>query len=503
MIMKKIVLVQPRMGFLGEFVKHPPLSLLYLATELVKNGYEVKVIDNRLYGNNWRNKFIDALDNNVVLVGCTVMTGTPIKDSIEASKVARQRGIPVVWGGAHPTCLPEQTVKEEYIDYVIRGYGSKPIYKLAEYISGNSTTRLRDITGLSYKENGTVFLNSLENDFEIIPWQDIPYGIIEDYSVYRQLDHTDIVFPVYSVFGCPYQCSFCISPVRYKDFSRKWIPLNANDVVDHIEYLKEKFKATFIYFYDEDSFVNIGHIKGILEELRRRSIKIKLGFRGARIDEIDRMDDDYISRLADAGTNLLHIGMESGSQKILDLYKKNINVSEIIDVNKKLANNGKIRPLYNWIVGAPTEKIEDLKLTKNLILRLVNDNPKAIIPRPNLFQPLPGTSLYEVAEKNGYSPPQNLKDWINLEQNVGDFENAWVKKEVAAYIKLLYIASFFVDRKLDKVTEGKSSLLKIVKYFSIPYYPILRLRLKYDFSRFLIEYHIFKFLVNLLKITQR
>ena len=500
--MKKIVLMQPRMGFLGEFVKHPPLSLLFLSSELVKKGYEVKIIDNRVLGNNWRSKFNDAIDDDTVLFGCTVMTGTPIKDSIEASKLAKEKGIPVVWGGAHPTCLPEQTLKEEYIDYVVSGYGSVPIYKLAEYVSGNGI-RTEDIEGLSYKENGKILQNQTVNNFEIIPWKDIPYNIIEDYAVYRQLDHADNVFPIYSVFGCPYQCTFCISPVRYKSFSKKWIPLPANDIVDHIEYLKDRFGATFIYFYDEDSFVDIGHIKGVLGELRRRNVKIKLGFRGARIDEIDKMDDTYISQLADAGTNILHIGMESGSQKILDLYKKNIKVSGITQANKKLANNKNIIPFYNWIVGAPTEDIEDLKLTKKLILKLVEDNPKAIIPSPNLFQPLPGTSLYDVALNNGYVPPQNLEDWINLEQNVGDFENTWISKESLTYIKMLYIASFFVDRKLDKVIEGKSPLLRSIKYFSIPYYPIIRLRLKYDFSRFLIEYYVFKFLGRLLTASQR
>lgn len=491
------------MGFLGEFVLHPPLSLLYLSTELVKYGFHVEIIDCRIIGSKWRETFIKSLDENVILAGCTVMTGTPIIGAIEASKIAKERNVPTVWGGAHPTCLPEQTLKEDFIDYIIRGYGAEAILKLAKYLTGTGDISLESIHGLSYKNEDKILHNPIKEEFEIVNWKDIPYSLIKDYTAYHQLDHSDIVFPIYSVFGCPYKCTFCISPARYKNIRKKWVPLAASEIVDHIEYLKNYLGATYIYFYDEDSFVKLSHIGDIIAEIKARGLEIKLGFRGARIDEIIRMDDAYLANLVEAGTNMLHVGFESGSQKILDLFKKETKVEDIKKANQILARNNNMQAIYNWIIGTPTETAEDLIKTKEVILQIIHDNPRAIIPRPNLFQPIPGTPMHELAIENGYQSPKKLEEWINMEQNVGDFEAPWINSETLNLMRLLYIASFFIDKKMNKVSEGRSILLSIVKFCSRIYFPIINFRVRKNFHQFFIEYHIFKMLERLLKVVRQ
>lgn len=481
------------MGFLGQFVEHPPLSLLYVSAYLVQEGYEVTIIDNRIEGQDWTQTLSEALSDDVVLVGCTVMTGTPLVDARDASKIAQMRGLPVVWGGGHPTVLSDQTLTESYVDFVIRGYGAAALLELVRHLSGEGDHPLEGIAGLSFSTaDGRRVHNPTSRQLEVIDWQMIPYHLIEDYTVYHQLDHKEVVFPIYSAYGCPYQCSFCISPVRYQHIKKKWHPLSACDVVDHIEYLVKEFGATYIYFYDEDSFVKLQHVVDVIDEIKRRDVRVKLGFRGARISEIRQMDGAFLDRLAEAGTDVLHIGLESGSQRMLDLFQKKTTVDDIRAVNRLLCQNDEVMAVFNWIVGSPTETLRDLKETKELILEIVRDNPRAIILRPNLFQPLPGTPLFDLAIKEGYQQPLDLSAWIGHEQNVGDYSHPWTPPDAARYIRLLYIASFFIDKKLTKVGEGRSPFLRLVKAVSTIYYPIISFRVKHDLDQLFVEYPIFK-----------
>jgi len=83
------------------------------------------------------------------------------------------------------------------------------------------------------------------------------------------------------------------------------------------------------------------------------------------------------------------------------------------------------------MMGVPTETIEDLKATRNLILQLVKDNPNCIVFPPNKFRPLPGTELYELAQNEwGYEMPDTLEEWANIEVEA-DISNQWYDRKIA------------------------------------------------------------------------
>lgn len=113
---------------------------------------------------------------------------------------------------------------------------------------------------------------------------------------------------------------------------------------------------------------------------------------------------------------------------MLDLIRKNCIVDDIVEVNKKMAKHPGIMAAYNWVVGLPGETLEDLEKTRSLILQIIRDNPKALIFMPNKFRPLPGTELFEIALRHGYSPPLNLSGWLEVEAE-GDYRPPWVSKE--------------------------------------------------------------------------
>ena len=168
---------------------------------------------------------------------------------------------------------------------------------------------------------------------------------------------------MYSALGCPYQCTFCSSPAQYKPIAgKKWTPLDHNYIVDHIEYVADKYDANYIYFIDDDSFPKLKHVENIIDTIQERGIEIGLGFRGARINEILRMSHEFLDKLVAGGTDIMHIGAESGSNRILKMLKKNCTFEEIVESNKKLAAHPDITAAYNFIMGLPTETLNDLKL---------------------------------------------------------------------------------------------------------------------------------------------
>ena len=169
----------------------------------------------------------------------------------------------------------------------------------------------RDDTHVEYNDTPTTA-------FEYMNYEDIPYHLIEDYSVYGQLDQDKMIFSMYSAVGCPYQCTFCSSPAQYSNIpGKKWVPLGAKTVVNHIQYVVENHGANYIYFIDDDLFPRLDHVEAIIDEIAARGINVKLGFRGARINEIKRMSDKFLTKLANAGTDILHIGASAEAIEFL------------------------------------------------------------------------------------------------------------------------------------------------------------------------------------------
>jgi radical SAM superfamily enzyme YgiQ (UPF0313 family) len=507
MARKRVILVYPYQGFSGTYVKHMPLALLYAASELVKDDFEVKILDTRVVEGDWRPHLRALINDDTLCVGVSVMSGSPIKHAIEIGRFAKSvdQDIPVVWGGPHATFYPETIIRDEWsCDFVVSGYASKAFHGLCKAMqagvapSAVADVSWRDASGIRSNYHG-------QTSFEHIEWRDIPYHLIADYSPYGQLDQDKRIFSMYSAHGCPYLCSFCSSPAQYSTIKgKRWVPLAAANVVDHVQHVVERYGANYIYFIDDDSFPKLEHVAGVIDEIKTRGLPVGLGFRGARINEIKRMSHAFLDKLAAAGTDIMHIGAESGSDRILKLIRKDCTAQEIIDCNRKLAQHPSITAAYNFMMGVPTETLADLKRTRDLMLRLVDDHPNCIVFPPNKFRPLPGTELYKIArEKWGYEMPDTLQAWSNIEVE-GDISDQWYEKGMSQFCNLMLICSYFIDDKVRKVTRGKTLFLRTVRLINTLYRPIARFRLKHGLAFGLIEYKLYRLFTRIfVKLQQR
>lgn len=491
----RLLLVYPKLGMSGSLVCHLPLSLLYAAVDSLKAGLTVDLLDVRLNPAHWRERLAQLLGKETLLVGVSVLTGSPIINALEISRLVKKLcpAAKVVWGGPHATFNALEILEEPNVDYVISGYGSKPLRELVAHLRCEPGAPIpAEIAGLSYRDQGRAVSVPPAPVFEITDYRDIPYYLIEkDLDLYGQLDSGQRIFPLYSAMGCPYQCAFCSSPAQYRHMAKKYVPLPASKVVDHIEDVHKTYGANYIYFIDDDSFPNLEHVESIIDEINRRGIRVGLGFRGARVNEIKRMSDKFLSKLAAAGTDIMHIGAESGSQAILDLINKNCTVADIQEVNRKMARHPEILAAYNWIVGLPGESLEDLRASQRLMLQLVEENPRALIFIPNKFRPLPGTRLYELALAWGYQKPSHLEQWASVEAE-GNYRAPWYTDQQAAAIDMMQICSYFIDGKVFKVKVGDTWKFRLIKLAARLYTPVASSRLRSGYSGLLIEKHLFR-----------
>jgi anaerobic magnesium-protoporphyrin IX monomethyl ester cyclase len=497
----RIILVYPPQGFSGVYVRHAPLSLLYAAAEVVKAGYDVRILDTRLV-EDYRRALAELMRGAPTLcVGISVMSGTPIRHAREISRAVKALapGVPVVWGGPHATFHPNSILEgEPACDCVVSGYASETFALLVRRLEEGRTPE--DIPGISWRADGEIRSTAaVTTTFEMIDWRDIPYHLIEDYTPYGQLEQDRRIFSMYSALGCPYHCSFCSSPAQYSEISgKKWVPLKAEDVADHIQFLVERYQASYIYFIDDDSFPSLKHVEGIIDEITRRKLPVKLGFRGARINEIKRMSDAFLDKLVRAGTDILHIGAECGSNRLLGLLKKDCTVEDIRECNRKLARHPQITAAYNFIMGIPTETLDELKMTRDLMLGLVEDHPNCIIFPPNKFRPLPGTELYAIAKTEwGYQMPGTLDAWENIEVE-GDISHEWYGEEFRRFCNLLLIGSYFIDNKAARVATGKSLFYRLMRLINRLYRPLVRWRLRHGIAGWLVEYHAYRVFIGLI-----
>jgi anaerobic magnesium-protoporphyrin IX monomethyl ester cyclase len=504
LVARRVIMVYPKQGFSGTYVKHAPLSLLYASAEAVKHGYDVKIVDTRVV-DDWQGELKRLMEEEPTLcVGVSAMSGRPISHAISIGRAVKalDPGVPVVWGGPHATFYPETILADEWsADYVVSGYAAKSFHALLETLTKGG--RPHGVAGVSWREGGSPRSNPVvERSFEIVDWRDIPYHLIPDYAPYGQVDQDKRIFSMYSAMGCPYQCSFCSSPAQYAAIAgRKWVPLSVGAIVDHVQHVVEAYGANYIYFIDDDSFPKLDHVRGVIEEIQARRLPVNLGFRGARINEIKRMSDEFLTMLAEAGTDILHIGAESGSNRILDLLHKDCTVEDIIACNRKLARHPEISAAYNFIMGTPTETLDELKQTRDLMLRLVEDHPNCIIFPPNKFRPLPGTELYRLAEKEwNYEMPQSLGEWARIEVEE-EARPGWYQPGTEDFFKLMLISSYFIDDKVVKVTRGKTLFMKFLRLVSRIYRPVAVFRLKHGVTFGLVEYWAYRLMTRV--VTRR
>ncbi len=472
--MSDIVLFMPQTGVYRKVLRPwMPLPLLNVATHLVGKGYTFTIIDQRVDAD-WKEMLVEAVRKKPLCVGISSMTGSQIMGGLEAAAVVRESGnTPIVWGGVHPSLFPRETLADPLVDYVVVNEGEETFPELVRALESNRTPE--GILGVGYKTpSGELVVNGNRPFIDLNKLPEIPYDLIDFKKYLHRWFHEPCVTEIETSRGCPFVCTFCYNSL-YHD--RKWRSLTPESSVDRFESLSAKYGVRSFHVIDDDFFINMKRVDEIMRLVIERGLDIRIGLQGIRIDEMVRITDQSLENMREAGARFLQFGVESGSQKVLNLIKKRITVEQVVSVNRRLAKCPDVIAFYNFMCGLPGETTEDLFKTTELAIRLLDENPNAYISPFHIYKPYPGTDLYADVKKMGFTEPTSLADWGRF-----DWTDSVGLQSQTSLLRKVATASLCIDKKVEM--QGDSALMS---FLAKVYRPVARFRFRHNFYSFMPE----------------
>jgi radical SAM superfamily enzyme YgiQ (UPF0313 family) len=438
-----------------------PLALLAIGSVLDQKKYEVIIVDGRIEEDPL--KVIKEHIKEALCFGVTSLTGRPIRNALDITQAVRnlRQDIPIIWGGWHTSLFPEQTLIDELcIDVTVQGQGEDTFKELVE--TYESDKDLSKVKGICYRSNtGDIIKNPPRTIVKMDAFAEVNYDLIDVEKYFekkgrRQLDYI-------SSTGCFFRCSFCADPFVY---NRKWTAISPEIMVNKLEELYNKYNFTDVNLQDETYFT----YRDRVIEISQLIIKKKLKFTWAatmRADQGSRLTLEDFKICKDSGLRRLLIGVESGSQEMMDWLKKDIKLEQVFMCAERCRDLG-IAVQFPFIVGFPEESDKSIVETVKIAHLLNSMHPNFQTPI-FYFKPYPGTKITDDVVKKGYVLPQTIQEWADFDF-VGSV-GPWVSDEkydffekFKFYMKFGYSNQKSIYKPLQLLARWRCEY----KYFKLP-----------------------------------
>lgn len=376
-----------------------------------------------------------------------IETSTPsIEIDLDTTKEIKEvTGLPTVLIDCHATYFHKELIKEWYVDFVVRGEFEMSVTHLAKTLRDKGN--LHDVLGVTWKKpDGEVVVNPdrpLIGDLDSLPY---PARDLVIQSKYRQeLCHYKPYFQLFGSRGCPFHCIFCLWPGTL--FKNKVRLRKVKKIVDEIVYLKEEYGAREVFLYDDTLNVSIQRVMDICNEILDRRVNIHW------LCQLrpDKCSLEMFKLMKKSGCRLVVIGVESGSQELLDnSIDKKITLDEARNA-VKWAKEAGITVHLTFVLGVPGETKETICQTYEFIKEV----------QPDAFQvsiatPYPGTRYYELIKNQPHQ-------WKDFDGNCGaSFCEGLTGEELITAINKMYLNYYFTPIKIFKRIFGMRSWDDIV-----------------------------------------
>jgi radical SAM superfamily enzyme YgiQ (UPF0313 family) len=407
----KIVLYNPDVVFYTM-----PLALLAVGSALDPARYTVHIVDGRLERDPVGAVLAEVDD--ALCLGMTVLTGAPIHDALRISRAAKVRrpDLPIIWGGWHPSLFPMETLAEPAIDVTVQGQGEVTFAELvARLVEGadlaglpGTAVRRRVFVPLDQAQDQLTVLKNPPralSDMNTLPAHNYALIDVERYferKGQRQLDYI-------SSTGCYFRCAFCADPFVFK---RRWTGLEPARMGEEIESLWQRYHFTDLAFQDETFFTYRDRVVAIAEEFLRRHLHFTWTAT-MRADQAVRLNDEALALCVRSGLRRVMIGVESGSQEMLDWIAKDITIEQVLQ-SAAMCVRHDIGAIFPFIIGFPGESEASVQATLDLIKRLRAMSPQFETPI-FYYQPYPGSRIADEVVRDGYALPSSLEAWAEFD----------------------------------------------------------------------------------------
>lgn len=420
----KICLIYPRTINLDFF----PLGIGYIAGVLEEKGHEVYLFDATREDN-----FTDTLKGiRPGLIGISVTTPAAGLTNYFINNIKNiLPHTPIVCGGIHPSVFKEQFLKEMGIDFVIYGEGENTISELCEKLQ-NPDGDISAIQGLIYRRNGSVYKNqprALISDLDTIAFPArhkvnfkrylCPPGVIRGVWLERSTN-------IMTSRGCYGECVYCSSNYL---FERKIRRRSVDNVIKEIELLANNYNIDGLFIMDDTFLINKKWIFEFVEKLKTKKFKIKWTCYG----RVDSVSEDMLKAIKEAGCIQVEFGVESCSNRILTEIKKGTNVDQIRNAFE-IARKSKLRTLGNFMIGFPTETVEEIEETINISKAINPDFATCYYATP-----YPGSEFYEYSVKENLILERDFSKWYVRDSNIWKSDIPWDKLQ---YLRRKFLRNF-------------------------------------------------------------
>jgi len=396
----KVVLVVPNFHWaawdINTLWHYIPYNLCLLAA-MIEDICSVSILDAHK-SNMSEEEFKSALKRiEPDVVGITVLMDQYASSGHAAARLAKSinKNIRVIIGGVYATTNPEQAIEDSNIDFVVIGEGEYVLRDLIGYFTEKNPLPQK---GICYRSNGKIInrnRSDLIEDLDSIPMP--AYHLIDfgQYAncVYRKSIGSPRKYPYTRIItsrGCPFECVFC----QVKAISgKKFRPRSAQNVLNEIAYLRDRYGINSIVFDDDNLFIDKQRAKNIFQGMIDKNLVMPWASGNSAVF---KLDEELIKLMKASGCEYMNISIESGSERVLrKVIKKPVNFKYAKKI-VRLAKEEGIYVVVNFVIGFPTETWNEIRETLKFAEDIDVDYVKIFIAVP-----LPNTRLWGLCEKEG------------------------------------------------------------------------------------------------------
>lgn len=395
-----------------------PLDLAYCAAVLEQNGFACRIIDALALN----------LSDEEVIKDCgapyVIINTSPIdrwecpylcieRHAELAKKIRKATKAKIIFIGPHGTVTPEWVFQKADIDAVVMG---EPEYAVLDIVK---ELPYEKIDGIAFRKDNRVIINRPRDTVEIdlLPFPSYHLLPMERYSDHIVNDIQPFTLMVGSR-GCPFRCTFCMRKMWGDECRFRSI----DSILDEIKLLQKDHGIRAVYFQDLEFCFKKERVK----EFCRKLINSRIQLVWACSGRLHNSDEEMYELMKEAGCIHIHFGLESGSQKILDNVKKNINLQKASETIQTLRKVG-MRSGFFFQIGLPGETRETLKESIRFAVENGIEFWGGALPIP-----YPGTELWD-----------GQLTWDQAGDMAGrigtDILQEFTEKQLYRYVRMLYI----------------------------------------------------------------
>lgn len=390
---------------------YPPLGTLYAAALLRSAGISVAVFDSML--NDPEEEFEAALKEHrpkIVVVYednfnfLTKMCLSRMREvAYQILDMSRGAGATVLVNGSDAS--------DHALEYLRRGFRSVllgeaewTLLEAGQQLLGGNQRGLVEIPGLAYLDDQTGQVvrtdpRALMRDLDLLPTPSRDLIDMKQYQAAWKGAHGYFSLNLVASRGCPYRCNWCAKPIYGDSFAVR----SARSVAEEMRSLKFDLGAEHLWFADDIFGLRAKWVQELADQVERLDAVVPFKMQS----RVDLMSTNNVHALRRAGCAEVWMGVESGSQKILDAMDKGTRVEQIAKARENLSKEG-IRACYFLQFGYPGETWEDICKTVQLIRDTRPDDIGV-----SVSYPLPGTKFFErveeqLGEKTNWSDSEDI-----------------------------------------------------------------------------------------------